>query len=164
MVGNTTRDRSRGQFSSCAETTLTKTWQRHSHERLGNVLLMGITGRRDKPKPKPREHLGNGWPFLSNCFFEVIVLSIFSSVIDYSPWIPLNFPPDYCLNGCTFPSSSERPRTCAMNTPRQIWMLGTRPRKPRRLLGAISPRYIGTTLRQIPERQKRKKDHMCPYF
>lgn len=148
MVGNTTRDRSRGQFSSCAETTLTKTRQRHSHERLGNVLLTDITGRWDKPKP--REHLGNGWSFLSNGFFEVIVLGIFSSVIDYSPWIPQNFAPDYCLNGRTFPISSERPRTCAMNTPRQIWMLGTRPRKPRRLLGAISPRYIGTTLRQIP--------------
>lgn len=29
-------------------------------------------------------------------------------------------------------------------------MLGTSPRKPRRLFGAISPRYIGTTLRDIP--------------
>lgn len=29
-------------------------------------------------------------------------------------------------------------------------MLGTRPRKPRRFLGAISPRYMGTTLRQTP--------------
>lgn len=40
----------------------------------------------------------------------------------------------------TLPSSSGRPRTCAEKTPRQMKMLGMRPRKPRRFLGAISPR------------------------
>lgn len=40
----------------------------------------------------------------------------------------------------TLPSSSGRPRTCAKKTPRQMKMLGMRPRKPRRFLGAISPR------------------------
>jgi len=39
-------------------------------------------------------------------------------------------------------------------------MLGTSPRKPRRFFGAISPRYIGTTLRDIPTaaQQKNTKD------
>lgn len=37
-----------------------------------------------------------------------------------------------------------------MKTPVPIKILGTRPRKPRRFLGAISPRYIGTTLREMP--------------
>lgn len=40
----------------------------------------------------------------------------------------------------TLPSSSGRPSTCAEKTPRQMKMLGMRPRKPRRFLGAISPR------------------------
>lgn len=55
-------------------------------------------------------------------------------------------------NACwmTFPRSSWRPRTCARKTPVPMKMLGTRPRKPRRFFGAISPRYIGTTLREMP--------------
>ncbi|KAG9350517.1 hypothetical protein JZ751_026883, partial [Albula glossodonta] len=32
----------------------------------------------------------------------------------------------------------------------QMKILGMRPRKPRRFFGAISPRYMGTTLRLIP--------------
>lgn len=44
-------------------------------------------------------------------------------------------------------------------------MLGTSPRNPRRFLGAISPRYMGTTLRQIPEDKQATGDfgliNMC---
>lgn len=57
----------------------------------------------------------------------------------------------------TFPRSSCRPRIWAAKTPVPIKILGTRPRKPRRFLGAISPRYIGTTLREMPAVKKKKK-------
>lgn len=36
-------------------------------------------------------------------------------------------------------------------------MLGTRPRKPRRFFGAISPRNIGTTLSEIPNEVKKER-------
>lgn len=51
---------------------------------------------------------------------------------------------------CTFPKSSCRPKIWAKKTPAQMKMLGMSPRKPLRFLGAISPRYMGTTLREIP--------------
>ena len=41
-----------------------------------------------------------------------------------------------------------------------IKILGTRPRKPRRFLGAISPRYIGTTLREMPA-VKNREEYLC---
>lgn len=57
----------------------------------------------------------------------------------------------------TAPNSSGRPKTWAEKTPKQMKMLGTRPRNPRRFLGAISPRYMGTTLRQIPDKEEKSK-------
>lgn len=64
----------------------------------------------------------------------------------------------------TFPRSSWRPRTWAAKTPVPIKILGTRPRKPRRFLGAISPKYIGTTLREMPAWGRKKKSLITHYF
>jgi len=71
------------------------------------------------------------------------------------------------LRGTTLPKISWSPKIWAINTPIQMKMLGTSPRKPRRFFGAISPRYIGTTLRDIPiaAQQKNTKDenYWWPY-
>lgn len=65
----------------------------------------------------------------------------------------------------TFPRSSCRPRIWAAKTPVPIKILGTRPKKPRRFFGAISPRYIGTTLREMPAvknvKIKSRKKNLC---
>lgn len=58
----------------------------------------------------------------------------------------------------TFPRSSCRPRIWAAKTPVPIKILGTRPRKPRRFFGAISPRYIGTTLKEMPAVKKNREE------
>lgn len=60
-----------------------------------------------------------------------------------------------CAGLITFPRSSCRPRIWARKTPVPMKILGTRPRKPRRFFGAISPKYIGTTLKEIPASAKR---------
>lgn len=57
----------------------------------------------------------------------------------------------------TFPRSSCRPRIWARKTPVPIKILGTRPKKPRRFFGAISPRYIGTTLKEMPAANNAEK-------
>lgn len=111
-VGNTTRDRSRGQCSSCME---------RKHDTLLSSQL------------EARLNIGQA-------------LTEIGSTPQNQRSNTLILP--------TFPISSWSPKTWAMKTPRQMWMLGTRPRKPRRFLGAISPRYIGTTLREIPVGRK----------
>ncbi len=54
------------------------------------------------------------------------------------------------------PRSHGVPESEAMNTPIQMKMLGTSPRKPRRFFGAISPRYMGTTLRESLRKHNRE--------
>ncbi len=73
----------------------------------------------------------------------------------FSPWPHGNM--DFAAIFSTFPRSSCRPRICAAKTPMPIKILGTRPKKPRRFLGAISPRYIGTTLREMPAVRKAER-------
>ena len=88
--------------------------------------------------------------FFLLCWSEKLSNPWLWSVKRSEPWVFWSVAPLLNAIISTFPSSSLSPRTWAMKTPRQMWMLGTRPRKPRRFLGAISPRYIGTTLREIP--------------